>query len=112
MASQLGLVADPGAAVYGMTKAALIHLTRAMAVELAPENILVNAVSPGPIATEFMLERMRAQPGERERRLRDIPAARLGEPDEIAEVVTFLATTNAGFLQGSNVVVDGGYVIH
>ena len=51
MASQLGIVADPGATLYGMTKAALIHLARSLALELAAEGITVNAVSPGPIGT-------------------------------------------------------------
>ncbi len=112
MASQLGLVADPGTALYGVTKAGLIHLTRAMALELAPENIRVNAISPGPIATEYFLERTRDQPDELTRRLRDIPAGRLGTPEEIAEVVVFLAMTKASFVQGSNLVVDGGYIAH
>jgi NAD(P)-dependent dehydrogenase (short-subunit alcohol dehydrogenase family) len=112
MASQLGMVADPGAAVYGMTKAALIQLTRSMALELAAENILVNAVSPGPIATDYFMQRLRSQPEELQRRLRDIPAGRLGTPEEIASAVVFLATTDAAFLQGHNLVVDGGYVAH
>lgn len=112
IASQLGLVSDAGAALYGVTKAGLIHLARAMALELAPLNIYVNAVSPGPVGTEFFMERLRAQPDELARRLRDIPAARLGTPEEIADVVVFLATTKASFLQGSNLVIDGGYIAH
>lgn len=112
IASQLGIVADPGSTVYGMTKAALIHLTRSMALELGREGILVNAVSPGPIATEFFLQRTRIEPSLLERRLAAIPAGRLGAPEEIAAAVVFLATTEASYLQGHNLVVDGGFVIH
>ena len=112
IASQLGLVADPGSALYGIAKAGLIHLTRSMAYELAKDGILVHAVSPGPIETEFYKERMRREPDLRERRLAYLPVGRLGTPEEIAEVVTFLATTNATFMTGGNVVVDGGYVTH
>lgn len=112
MASQLGIVADPGSALYGMTKAALIHLTRVMALELAAENILVNAVSPGPIATEYYLQRLEREPDLLAQRLAAVPANRLGTPEEIADAVTFLATTKAAYIQGHNLVVDGGYVVH
>ncbi|MEP9379361.1 glucose 1-dehydrogenase [Aquabacter sp. CN5-332] len=112
MASQLGLVADPGAALYGMTKAALIHLTRVMALELAMENIQVNAVSPGPIGTDYYLERVRQEPDLLARRLAAVPMKRLGTPEEVAEAVAFLATTNASYIQGHNLVVDGGFIIH
>ncbi|MCC6609268.1 MAG: SDR family oxidoreductase [Burkholderiales bacterium] len=111
MASQLGLVADPGAALYGMTKAAMIHLARIMALELAQENILVNAVSPGPIGTEYYLQRLRREPGLLEQRLAAVPAKRLGTPEEVAEAVVFLASTAATYIQGHNLVVDGGYII-
>ena len=112
IASQLGLVADPGSTLYGIAKAGLIHLTRSMAYELGKDGILVHAVSPGPIETEFYRERMRREPDLRGRRLAYLPVGRLGTPEEIAEVVTFLATTNATFMTGGNVVVDGGYVTH
>ena len=112
MASQLGLVADPGSALYGITKAGLIHLTRSMAYELGPEGILVHAVSPGPILTEFYKGRLAREPDLLQRRLARSPVGRLGTPEEIAEVVTFLATTGATFMTGGNVVVDGGYVTH
>ena len=112
MASQLGLVADPGSALDGLAKAGLIHLTRSMAYELARDRILVHAVSPGPIETEFYRERMQREPDLRARRLARLPVGRLGTPEEIAEVVTFLATTRATFMTGGNVVVDGGYVTH
>lgn len=112
MASQLGLVADPGATIYGMTKAALIQLTRSMALELAPDGIVVNAVSPGPIATDYYLARLEREPALLQQRLAAVPARRLGTEEEVAAAVTFLATTEASYIQGHNLVIDGGFVIH
>ena len=112
MASQLGLVVDAGTTVYSLTKAALIQLTRSMALELAPLGIQVNAVSPGPIDTSQHGGTVARDPGLLARRLAAIPAGRLGREDEIADVVTYLATTPATFLQGHNLVVDGGFIIH
>src|SRR5581483_2264134 len=62
VASQMGQIAETGSTLYGLTKAALIHLTKSMAFELAPENIIVNAVSPGPTMTEYNEARTRADP--------------------------------------------------
>lgn len=106
VASQLGTVTDAGAALYGSSKAALLHLTRSMAVELASSGIVVNAVSPGTTATEYILATM--QGPRLASRIERIPARRLGRPDEIAQAVVFLATTSATFLLGHNLIVDGG----
>jgi NAD(P)-dependent dehydrogenase (short-subunit alcohol dehydrogenase family) len=106
IASQLGTVTDTGAALYGASKAALIYLTRAMAVELADTGVVVNAVSPGTTATEFILETM--QGPRLASRIARIPAGRLGRPDEIAQAVVFLAATTGTFLLGHNLVIDGG----
>jgi NAD(P)-dependent dehydrogenase (short-subunit alcohol dehydrogenase family) len=109
VASQLGIVADAGAALYGMTKAALIHLVKSLALELAADGISVNAVSPGPIAAEAAANDR--DPGLLARRLAAIPLQRLGRPEEVAAAVAFLATTEATFIHGANLVVDGGFVI-
>jgi NAD(P)-dependent dehydrogenase (short-subunit alcohol dehydrogenase family) len=111
VASQLGIVASANSALYGLAKAALIHLTRSMALELAKDNILVNAVSPGPIETEFTREQMDKQPGYREWRESQIPLGRWGRPEEVAQTVLFLASTTATFMHGSNVVIDGGFIV-
>jgi NAD(P)-dependent dehydrogenase (short-subunit alcohol dehydrogenase family) len=112
VASQMGLVASPELALYGLTKAALIHLARSMALELAPEGIIVNAVSPGPIATQFNQDRFFKDPARRQRILAHVPAGRLGEPDDVAEAILFLATTGSSYIHGHNLVVDGGYIAH
>ena len=83
-----------------------------MAVELAQENISVNAISPGPIETEFTRRQMEIHPGYREKREALVPMGRWGTPEEVAETILFLASTRASFITGSNVVIDGGYVAH
>jgi NAD(P)-dependent dehydrogenase (short-subunit alcohol dehydrogenase family) len=112
VASQLGSVAYQTRTIYGMTKAALIHLAKSMALELARENIQVNTVSPGPIATQPILDRQRQDPEESARRMDYVPMGRFGRPEEIGEVVHWLLTTDASFLTGQDLIVDGGYTIH
>lgn len=112
VASQMASVASEENALYGMTKAALVHLTKSMAFELARENIQVNAVSPGPIATQYNLDSYGRQPGKMEQMAARVPAGRFGTPREVAECIAFLATHEGGFLHGHNLVVDGGYIIH
>ncbi|HTP97435.1 MAG TPA: SDR family oxidoreductase [Burkholderiales bacterium] len=112
-ASQLGTVSAPTRAVYGLTKAALIHLTKSMALELAADNIIVNAISPGPVRTQPIIDRDTADPAAARERIRQyMPGGRYGEPDEIADLALFLATTRATYLQGENIVIDGGYTAH
>jgi NAD(P)-dependent dehydrogenase (short-subunit alcohol dehydrogenase family) len=112
IASQMGLVTDAQISLYGLTKAGLIHLTKSMAFELAPHNITVNAVSPGPIMTEFNAERTTANPAMKARRLSYIRAGRYGRAEEVAEAVAFLATADTTYILGHNLVIDGGYVVH
>jgi NAD(P)-dependent dehydrogenase (short-subunit alcohol dehydrogenase family) len=112
VASQHGSVASEENALYGTTKAALIHLARNMAFELAREGIVVNTVSPGPIATQYNLDTWGRQPGKLETMTSRVPAGRMGRPEEIAEAIVFLATTEGSFIHGHDLVVDGGYIIH
>lgn len=112
VASQMGSVAAEENALYGTTKAALIHLARNMAFELAKYGIQVNTVSPGPIATQFNLDTWGRMPGKLETMVSRVPAGRMGRPTEIAEAIAFLATTEGSFIHGHDLVVDGGYIIH
>ena len=110
IASQLGHVTYDGRALYGLTKAALIHLTKSMARELAKDGILVNAISPGPISTPAVADRPAA---ELEARFGPyLPGGKLGRPEEIAEMALFLASSAPEFLQGQSLLVDGGYTNH
>ncbi len=112
VASQHGSVASEDNALYGITKAALIHLARNMAFELAREGIHVNTVSPGPIATQFNLDTWGKQPGKLEAMAGRVPAGRMGRPEEVAEAIAFLASTAGSYIHGHDLVVDGGYIIH
>ncbi len=110
MASQLGIVASRYGAVYNLTKAGLIQLTRSMALELSADGISVNAVCPGPVSTEgFIAGR---NPGELEQRARDVPIGRFGTVEEVAGVVAFLVSKDAAYVIGHALVMDGGYIVH
>jgi len=105
MASVSGMMGNPGQANYSASKAGVIGLTRSVARELAGRNITVNAVAPGFIATE-----MTAALGEeiREEIKKRTPLGRLGDPQDVADAVLFLASDAAGFITGHVLVVDGG----
>ena len=108
MGSAAAHMAHSDQSVYGTSKAGLEALTRAMAFELAPAGIRVNAISPGTIATDFLKGMMtEAARAERERR---IPAGRLGTPEEVASVVAFLASDDARYVTGASVPIDGGLI--
>ncbi len=93
---------------YASSKGALLSFTRACAVELSGKGIQVNAVLPGMIVTD-MSKRMRKLAGESI--LKSIPAARFGEPSDIAQLVLFLASDKAGYITGQAIAVDGGMSI-
>ena len=100
-------------ALYGLTKAAIVHLTKSMALELGRHGIIVNSISPGPILTQPILARFNADPAAGKRRIDAyMPIGRFGEAEEIAEVAVFLASSGPGFLQGEDICVDGGYTVH
>ncbi|MGH7754295.1 MAG: SDR family NAD(P)-dependent oxidoreductase [Gemmatimonadales bacterium] len=110
MASQLGLVGAAGSSAYCTAKGGLINLTHTMALELAQHNIHVNAIAPGPIATEFFLNRTRIDPAALEARMRHLPCGRLGRPEEIAAAAVYLASDESSYCHGTILVVDGGYI--
>lgn len=107
------LVADPGEAAYAMTKAALVGLTKALAREFADRHVRVNCICPGYIRTP-LVEGMAAQsdPDDPERAIGAIagavPLGRLGTPHECGELCAFLASDEASYITGTQVVIDGG----
>lgn len=108
MSSQMGHVGSPGRTVYCMTKHAIEGLTKAMAVELAPQGIRVNSVAPTFIATP-MTEPMFEKPEFKEFVMRMIPMGKIGQPQDIAEAVLYLASERSGLVTGHSLVVDGGW---
>jgi NAD(P)-dependent dehydrogenase (short-subunit alcohol dehydrogenase family) len=110
--SQLGSTAFQDHALYGLTKAALIYLTRAIAFECAASGIVVNCVSPGPTDTAYMVDRLADKPELRKRMEEYVPLGRFGKPEEVAEAVVFLATCEGAAIQGHDLLVDGGWLTH
>jgi NAD(P)-dependent dehydrogenase (short-subunit alcohol dehydrogenase family) len=107
IASIGGLATEPGIGWYNATKAALIHLTRQLAFELGPD-VRVNAVAPGIVRTH--LARSLWEPYE-EQLAQSLPLRRIGEPDDIADAVVFLAGRTARWITGQTLVVDGGTLV-
>jgi 3-oxoacyl-[acyl-carrier protein] reductase len=107
VASASADAALPGQTNYAASKAGLVGMTRALARELAPHGVLVNAVAPGLIETEMADGLKRAA---REKLLQGIALQRLGQPEEVARVVTFLASDAASYITGQTIAIDGGLV--
>ncbi len=112
VSSLAGVVGAPRLATYALTKAAVLNFTRAVAAEVGSDGIRVNAVCPGFVDTELVEEYFAAfdDPGAaREQTISMYPLGRLGEPEEIADCITFLASAQASFVHGHGLVVDGGF---
>lgn len=97
-----------GSTVYAATKAAIDSITRTLAAELAPKKIRVNAVAPGATSTEGANKMDFFQGEQREQMAQSIPMGRLGEPDDIAQVVTFLASEESAWMTGDRLTASGG----
>ncbi|MDA8141174.1 MAG: SDR family oxidoreductase [Desulfobacteraceae bacterium] len=108
IASIWSVITKAKRAIYSTTKAGLLGMTRAAAVELAPFNVLVNAVSPGFTMTELTAAVL--SPQEIEALGAQVPAGRFATPDEIAKSVLFLASDLNTYITGQNIVIDGGFV--
>ena len=108
MSSQMGHVGAPNRTVYCMTKHALEGLTKAMAVELAPHNIRVNAIGPTYVETPLTIPLL-ANPEFRRWAFERIPLGRFGHANEVASAALFLASPAASLITGASLVVDGGW---
>lgn len=109
VASQLGQVAVENSAAYCATKGAVIQLTRALALDHARDGIRVNSLSPGAVLTGRLTAKFGTDEEATRALARRHPIGRLGQADEIAGGAVFLASGDAGFMTGSDLVIDGGY---
>ena len=110
IASVAGLVPHSGLGVYGVTKAAVLMLTKTVAAELARDGIRVNAIAPGLIETRFS-EALRSTPEALDRALRAIPQRRIGTTDDLLGAALYLASDASAYTTGSVLVVDGGQTL-
>ncbi len=108
MTSIMSHVSLPQRSAYSASKAALLGLTRALALELAPESITVNGISPGPFGTEMNLPVMQ-NPETNAQFLANLPVGRWGKVEEIGSLATFLCSDAAGFITGTDIIIDGGW---
>ena len=107
IASMYGVLGSPRAPAYCASKAGIINLTRQLAVDFSGQNILVNSISPGLIATEMTQHKLK-ESKEAQRFINEIPVGRHGAPADIAGAALFLAGADSDFITGHNLVVDGG----
>ena len=108
LASTHGVVALSERSTYGISKAAIIHMTRVLAYEWAEHGIRVNAIAPGTIETPTRAAYFDANPGAREALLRRVPFGCFGSPDDVAGAVSYLAGNDARYVTGQTLVLDGG----
>jgi len=108
MTSIMSHVSLPGRAAYSSSKAALLGLTRALALEVADQGITVNGISPGPFGTEMNTPLMQ-NPELNAQFLANIPVNRWGRVEEIGALATYLCSEDAGFITGTDILIDGGW---
>ncbi len=108
LASIMSHVSLPQRSAYSASKAALLGLTRALALELATEGITVNAISPGPFGTEMNASLMQ-NPETNAQFLANIPAGKWGKPEDIGSLACYLCSEAAEFITGTDIVIDGGW---
>jgi NAD(P)-dependent dehydrogenase (short-subunit alcohol dehydrogenase family) len=107
LSSQHGVIAAPGDLAYGVSKAGIAYLTRQIATDYAAHQIVCNAVAPGKIQTGAGGRAL--DPAVMDRAVRRTPWPRLGRPDDVARAALFLASSDASFVTGAELMVDGGW---
>jgi NAD(P)-dependent dehydrogenase (short-subunit alcohol dehydrogenase family) len=108
MSSTMGKVSLPGRTAYSSAKFAILGFTKALALELAADQITVNAICPGPFETD-LLKPILENPQARTQILEAIPLGRWGKPEEIGALVCYLCSELAGFITGTDVLIDGAW---
>ncbi len=108
MGSMMATVALPGRTAYCASKGGVVAMTRALALEVAPHGITVNSISPGPFATEMNIPLLQ-DPVTNAQFVSRIPVGRWGRVEEIGSLAVFLASEDAAFLTGSDLIIDGGW---
>jgi NAD(P)-dependent dehydrogenase (short-subunit alcohol dehydrogenase family) len=106
VASTHGILGVPLSSTYGISKAAIAHMTRMLAIEWAPNGIRVNAIAPA--STETPTRKGLSDPNQREALLSKFPLHRFGSPEDMAEAIAYLASSKAAFITGQTLVLDGG----
>jgi len=99
----------PTLAHYSASKGGIIALTETLAVELAPSEIRVNAVAPGMIETP-MIASVKENPEQEKEMLKRVPIGRVGKPEEVSNLILFLASEGSSYMTGSTIVIDGGWL--
>ena len=108
ISSTAGLRGSPGAAAYGASKGAVRLFTKSTAIQYAKDNIPANSVHPGIIETDMTLPTILTDDEARKGRIARTPIGRIGQPDDVAYGVLFLASDESSFMTGSELVIDGG----
>ncbi|WP_339212377.1 glucose 1-dehydrogenase [Ornithinibacillus sp. FSL M8-0202] len=108
-ASSAGVIGQDSVVTYSATKHGIVGLTKSMVAEYAKDGLRVNAIAPGPTETPMVKEFYEANPKMKENATGGIPQKRLGTPEEVAELVTFLLTSKAEYINGEVIRIDGGF---
>ena len=106
--ASLGISLRAGNHLYAATKGGITSMSKVAAVEHGPNNIRVNVIKPGQIATRLLMDQASNEPGILERIEQETPLGRLGKPEDVAQLALFLASDESSFITGEAIVIDGG----